>query len=151
MVILQASAHWVFGRALDETGCPDGCIALRRDHVQEFHTTPALLFRKRALEWQGLWPREISVPVPDLRDAGTILEALRREHRLAIVLTETRDGWNSIHCRVGKVDPTSATLLGFHGSGEWERQPVRADLSVITQLRYGSRYLRVYERGDGRK
>ncbi len=39
-----------------------------------------------------------------------------------------------------------AILRGFDGEGKWEAKPKRVQLSEITRIRFGTRYLELYQK-----
>jgi hypothetical protein len=81
-----------------------------------------------------------------LSSAATILRSLQKLQGFAIVVRETFEDWHSMHCRIERVTDDRATLLGFDGAGQWERRPTHVDISDITRIRFGSRYLKIYQK-----
>jgi hypothetical protein len=146
VVLLNASPDWLLARLLNGSLNPDGYLAVKRAHVRFLRTTKFSAFRKRLLQTEGLWPDVIRPPAIDLKSTATILRSFQQSKRLAIILCEKFEEWDSIHCRVERVSEKDVTLLGFDGAGNWERRPKRIDISEITQIRFGSHYLDLFQK-----
>jgi len=146
ILVLLASRDWVLAHSLGNGLEPDGYVAVSRNHLRTLLTTKHRAFRKRALQAEGVWTRVLHAPAVDLTSAATILESLQKLRRFAIVLCETVDDWHSIHCRIEGIADGQAVLRGFDGAGQWERATTRVDVSDITQIRFGSRYLNLYQK-----
>jgi hypothetical protein len=144
-IILSASPDWLLACRLDDFQ-PNGFWAIRRSHVNYLYTTKYHTFRKHLMQAEKVWPRMNAIPSIDMTNAATILGSLKKLHKLAIVLCESSEEWDSIHCRIEQVGSKSATLLGFDGAGKWARRPKRLDVSDITRIRFGSRYLNLFEK-----
>lgn len=146
VVLLASSRDWFLARSLGDGLEPDGYFAVSRRHVQSLITSKHRSFRKQLLQAEGVWSRVLRAPSIDLSSAGAILRSLRKLQEFAIVVRETFEDWHSIHCRVERVTDDRATLLGFDGMGQWERRPTHVDLSDITRIRFGSSYLKLYQK-----
>ena len=145
-LLLAASRDWLLARSLGDGLEPDGYFAVSRSHVRYLRTSKHRTFRKRVLQSEGVWSRALRAPSIDLGSAATILRSLQKLQKFAIVVRETFEDWHSIHCRIEQVTDDHATLHGFDGAGQWERRPIRVDISDITRIRFGSRYLNLYQK-----
>lgn len=146
VVLLASSRDWLLARSLGDGFAPDGCFVVSRSHVQSLITSKHRAFRKQVLQAEGAWARALRTPSIDLTSAATILRSLQKLQAFAIVVRETFEEWQSIHCRIEQVTDQHATLLGFDGAGQWERRPTQVDLSDITRIRFGSHYLKMYQK-----
>ncbi len=145
VVILAASRDWILATTIDGFSL-SGYVAVEREHVASLDTSKYLLFRKRIALLERSWPKKLLIPEIDLTNASTILRDLQGLEKYAIVLCETRVNWRSIHCRIVKITPKQATLWGFDALGKWEGRPKRFDVTDITQIRFGSQYLDLYQK-----
>lgn len=145
-VLLASSRDWLLARSLGDGLDPDGYWAVSRRHVLCLQTSKSQAYRKKVLEIEEAWHPALEYPKIDLTSAATILSHIQQEQGFAIVLRETAESWHSIHCRIDKVTVDHALLHGFDGAGQWERRPLRVNLSEITRIRFGSRYLGLYKK-----
>lgn len=146
VVLLASSRDWLLARSLGEGFAPDGYFVVSHSHFQSLITSKHRAFRKQVLQAEGAWARALRTPSIDLTSAATVLRSLQKLQAFAIVVRETPDDWHSIHCRIEQVTDQHATLLGFDGAGQWERRPTQVDLSDITRIRFGSHYLKMYQK-----
>jgi hypothetical protein len=146
VVLLASSRDWLLARSLGDGFDPDGYFAVSRRHVRSLTTSKHRAFRKQVLQAEGAWPRALRAPSIDLSSTSAILRSLQKLQGFAIVVRETFEEWHSIHCRIEQVTDHHATLLGFDGAGQWERRPIHVDISDITRIRFGSRYLKFYRK-----
>lgn len=146
VVLLASSRDWLLARSLGDGLEPNGYFAVSRSHVRSLITSKHRAFRKQVLQTEGAWARTLRTPSIDLSGAATILRSIQKLQGFAIVVRETFEEWHSIHCRIEQVTDHHATLLGFDGAGQWERRPIRVDISEITRIRFGSHYLKIYQK-----
>ena len=146
VLILDSAREWLLARSLGNGFDPDGYVVTSRAMVKSLRTTKDRAFRKRALQAESMWQTILRAPAIDLHSAATILDSLRRLNLFVIVLRETQYEWYSNHCRIEKVTDNHAHVRGFDGAGQWDRRLKRLNLSEVTEIHFGTRYLNLYQK-----
>lgn len=143
--ILGASKDWLLVREV--SGCaPDGFYLVRRNTVSSLISTVYCDFRRHILEKERLLEKALRHPGVDFGDVSRIFSSL---HRLGLFITvgmENRTGWRTLHSVVDEVLPDMVSLRGFDGAGRWERRRYGCLLAKVTAVKFGSRYLKMYQK-----
>lgn len=147
--ILAMSADWLLIADIDDGIRPDGFELLRRDTVKSLRHTVYLDFRRKITKREGLLAPALEKPDLPITGITSILGWLFQHKRFSVFRIETPEGWRRIHGRIVEQGGKTISVVACDGAGRWEKKNTRISPGTITSLRFGSHYLRMFEKYAG--
>lgn len=124
----------------------NGFAVLRLQDITAVLSTDAERFFERVLRAEGALDEAPAAKAVPLRSWRSVLEAVRRHYRHAIIECERAEGGDFYLGELAGVEGDEATLHYIQVSGTRERQLTRVALDDITLVRFDERYVNLFGR-----